>query len=113
MDKIKEWAGVMALGAILVGLLLGAAQNNYPGPRGYELTGPATGVFDCVQHDTNPLSHVARAVRFSAAGTITFRCVDGSIGEETVEAGDVLPIQMDQIFDTGTDIPDANIHPWK
>jgi hypothetical protein len=113
MDRIKQWSGVMALGAILVGLLLGAAQNNYPGTRGYELSGPATGVFTPTQSDSAGLPFVTRGIHFHADGTIAFRSVDGTNGDEVVTAGQVLPIQVDWIYDTGTSLSNSDMRCYK
>ncbi len=113
MARIKEWSGVLSLVAVVLGLLLGAAQNNHPGTRGYELTGPATGVFVPAKSDTVGLPFVARGIHAHADGTIAFRSVDGTDANEVVRAGDVLPIQVDWIYATGTSLANDEIRCWK
>lgn len=100
------WVLAMLFGAML---LMGAAENNFPGSAGKSLSGPASGVVTITQSDTTSNTYVARGLRCEAAGTISYLCVDGSTGAETVQAGQLIPAQIERVNDTGTSLTDAEM----
>lgn len=109
MQKIKEYAGLMALGVMVVALLMGVADNRYPNDFGYSLTGPGTGTVTIVQHDTNELTQVIRQLKAEAAGTVVYVSVDGTTNTEDMLAGESINQQIKQIKDTGTTLTDAQM----
>lgn len=110
MKGLKDnWALLLILAAVL----WQGQATDYPGRLAYQLTGPATGVVEIEQHDTTPLDQVVRAITAEASGTITYRCIDGSIGETTVVAGQTIVAQIDLVYDTGTDLTDDDMTGWR
>ena len=87
-----------------------AAPTAFPPQDGKNILAPGIGVFEPVQHNTNELEAVARAIIWLADGTIKFGCLDGSDGTITATAGYQLAlVQINQIYDTGTDLTNAQI----
>jgi hypothetical protein len=87
-----------------------AATNSFPGRDGQSAIAPGVGVFEPVQHDTNQLTTVARALIWKADGTIKYGCLDGSSDSLTAVAGYQLAlVQINQIYDTGTDLTNSQI----
>ncbi len=110
MDR-KMIFGVL-LGVTLC-MLMGAADDfRWAGREAYQLTGPPTGIITCVQHDTTHLA-VARRARLNAAGTCKFGYIDGTTSSDTYVAGDVVDGLINQVYDTGTSIADADIRLYK
>lgn len=86
------------------------AATAFPPQDGKNILAPGIGVFAPVQHDTNKLTYIARAIVWKADGTIKFGCQDGSSDTLTAVAGYQLSlVQIDQIYDTGTDLTNAQI----
>ena len=83
-----------------------AADNRWPSAFGQALDGPGTGFVAIVQSDSAELTHVIRWIRFRASGTVKAVAVDGTIAEETVAAGEIWPVQIKQIWATGTSLAD-------
>ncbi len=108
MDR-KTIFGVLL--GVLFCTMLAAAPFRWPGNAQYNLMGPPTGSITCVQHDTNKLTAVARRVRFNAGGTCKLGYLDGTTYTGTFVAGEVVDGLIDQIYDTGTSIADADIQP--
>lgn len=102
----------MLLGVMLC-MLMGAADDfRWPGREAYQLTGPATGIITCAQNDTTHLA-VARRVRFNAGGTCKLGYLDGTTSSDTYSAGDIVDGLINQVYDTGTSIADADIRLYK
>lgn len=86
------------------------AATAFPPHDGKNILAPGIGVFAPTQHDTNKLTYIARAIIWLADGTIKFGCADTSSGSITATAGYQLSlVQIDQIYDTGTDLTNAQI----
>lgn len=109
MERFRKNAGLIALGLVVVSLLLGVASNTFPGSMGKTISGPAFGSYEPTQHDTNELADVSRAIIWQADGTITYKTVNGDIADLTMTAGSQVNVQAVQIYDTGTDLTDAQI----
>lgn len=108
MNK-TDHTGRLALILAFVMLMMGAAENNFPGAAGKSLSGPASGVVTITQSDTVSNTYVSRGLRCEAAGTISYLCVDGSTGAESVQAGQLIPAQIERVNDTGTSLTDAEM----
>lgn len=76
--------------------------NDYPGTG--EVSDPATKMWLIAPHDTTPVDPIPKALRFDAAGVVKLRAIDSSADATiNVAAGEVLPVRVKLIYDTGSD----------
>lgn len=69
-----------------------------------EVAAPARNVFAITPHDINEVSPIPKAIRADADGAVTFRAVDSSADVTlNMVAGEVLPVRVQYLRDTGTD----------
>lgn len=111
-DKGNQFGWVLAMlfGAML---LMGAATNPFPSQSASILPGPAIGVVTVTQSDSTDNTYVIRGLRCEVAGTVSYVCMDGSTGAETVQAGQVIPAQITRVNDTGTSLADSEMTGYK
>jgi hypothetical protein len=64
---------------------------------------PSTGLFAITPHDTNKLAEPAKGLYCSVAGDLKITTFRGDIVSLAMVAGGVLPVQVIQVWDTGTD----------
>lgn len=63
---------------------------------------PAITIFDVDPSDVADLPHVTTAVNVTTPGTIRVTMADGTVGDLTVQPGQMIPLRVRRVWVTGT-----------